>query len=148
MAREEGGWVSVPFAFSEVVLMSFSNNALEFVAAPALAPAEVAVDEALMEQYRKDLEAVRVPLYDELVLFLAQRAYRRRRSLSRKRTMTCDHFILTGGLHLNSFWLIFPLCTHDRRRPHPTLFTYPPTLRPCAITPLFYKRTRIRDDQM
>jgi hypothetical protein len=34
------------------------NPALEFVAAPALAPAEVAVDMALMEKYKKELEAV------------------------------------------------------------------------------------------
>ena len=39
-------------------IMISSNNSLEFVAAPALAPAEVPVDHALMEQYRKDLEAV------------------------------------------------------------------------------------------
>ena len=35
-----------------------SNNSLEFVAAPALAPAEVAVDSALMAQYENDLKAV------------------------------------------------------------------------------------------
>ena len=37
------------------------NNSLEFVAAPALAPAEVSVDPALMEQYRKELAAVSSP---------------------------------------------------------------------------------------
>ncbi len=36
-----------------------SNPTLEFVAAPALAPAEVHVDPALMEQYQKELMAVR-----------------------------------------------------------------------------------------
>lgn len=36
-----------------------SNPTLEFVAAPALAPAEVAIDTALMEQYNKELEQVR-----------------------------------------------------------------------------------------
>jgi GTP-binding nuclear protein Ran len=33
----------------------FSNPTLEFVAAPALAPAEVSVDPALMEQYNREL---------------------------------------------------------------------------------------------
>jgi GTP-binding nuclear protein Ran len=34
------------------------NPSLEFVAAPALAPAEVAVDMALMEKYKQELAAV------------------------------------------------------------------------------------------
>lgn len=38
----------------------YSNNTLDFVAAPALVPAEVQVDEALMKQYQDDLAAVRV----------------------------------------------------------------------------------------
>ena len=36
------------------------NPALEFAAAPALAPPEVQVDQGLMEQYNKELETVRV----------------------------------------------------------------------------------------
>ena len=36
-----------------------SNPTLEFVAAPALAPAEVQVDAALMEQYQRELAQVR-----------------------------------------------------------------------------------------
>lgn len=36
------------------------NPSLEFVAAPALAPAEVQVDAALMEQYQKELAQVRL----------------------------------------------------------------------------------------
>lgn len=36
------------------------NPALEFAAAPALAPPEVQVDQNLMEQYNKELETVRV----------------------------------------------------------------------------------------
>jgi GTP-binding nuclear protein Ran len=46
--------------------MFYSNNALEFVAAPALAPAEVVVDQALMEQYNAELQAVRVLLFPVL----------------------------------------------------------------------------------
>jgi GTP-binding nuclear protein Ran len=38
----------------------------EFVAAPALAPAEVTLDPALLEQYRKEMnEAASMPLPDE-----------------------------------------------------------------------------------
>ena len=40
-----------------------SNPSLEFVAAPALAPAEVQVDAALMEQYNKELAAVSLYLF-------------------------------------------------------------------------------------
>ena len=43
-----------------------SNQTLEFVAAPALAPAEVPVDEALMKQYEADLaQAEAIPLPEE-----------------------------------------------------------------------------------
>jgi hypothetical protein len=38
----------------------FSNPGLEFVAAPALAPAEVSVDPALMEQYNNELKQVHI----------------------------------------------------------------------------------------
>ena len=42
------------------------NNSLEFVAAPALQPAEVSVDPKLMEQYAKELEqAAAAPLPDD-----------------------------------------------------------------------------------
>jgi len=44
------------------------NQTLEFVAAPALAPAEVAVDAVLMNQYQEELnraEAVPLPEDDE-----------------------------------------------------------------------------------
>lgn len=40
------------------LLMLSSNPNLNFVAAPALAPAEVAVDESLMEQYQLELQRV------------------------------------------------------------------------------------------
>jgi len=49
------------------------NPGLEFVAAPALAPAEVAVDENLMKQYEAELQRVRFPHYhlilDSLFIF-------------------------------------------------------------------------------
>ena len=38
--------------------VSSSNPTLDFVAAPALAPAEVEVDPALMEQYRQEMAQV------------------------------------------------------------------------------------------
>jgi GTP-binding nuclear protein Ran len=42
------------------------NQSLEFVAAPALAPAEVTVDENLMNQYNQELnEAAAQPLPEE-----------------------------------------------------------------------------------
>ena len=40
-----------------------SNPTLEFVAAPALAPAEVQVDPALMEQYGRELAQVCLPFF-------------------------------------------------------------------------------------
>jgi hypothetical protein len=49
-------------------LHSFSSNpSLEFVAAPALKPAEVEIDPAQMQQYEKELaEAAAAPLPDEV----------------------------------------------------------------------------------
>ena len=42
------------------------NPALEFVAAPALAPPEVTIDQAVLEQYREELDAAAgAPLPDE-----------------------------------------------------------------------------------
>jgi hypothetical protein len=42
------------------VYHAFSNPSLDFVAAPALAPAEVQVDRALMEKYNQELAQVRI----------------------------------------------------------------------------------------
>ena len=39
------------------------NNALDFVAAPALKPAEVTVDADLMQKYQAELQAVRLYSY-------------------------------------------------------------------------------------
>ena len=69
MACSKIGWVSrLPCCLSvfESFMHRFSNPALDFVAAPALAPAEVSVDPALMEQYNRELAQVQYPL-----LFLA-----------------------------------------------------------------------------
>jgi GTP-binding nuclear protein Ran len=42
------------------------NQTLEFVAAPALAPPEVQVDQAVLDQYRKEMDdAANMPLPDE-----------------------------------------------------------------------------------
>lgn len=42
------------------------NQALDFVAAPALAPPEVQVDQAVLEQYQKEMQdAAQMPLPDE-----------------------------------------------------------------------------------
>ncbi|EAT78467.2 hypothetical protein SNOG_14230 [Parastagonospora nodorum SN15] len=42
------------------------NQTLEFVAAPALAPPEVQVDQAVLEQYQKEMQdAASMPLPDE-----------------------------------------------------------------------------------
>jgi hypothetical protein len=51
---------------AEIFIQCHSNPALEFVAAPALAPPEVQVDQALMESYQKELQdAAAAPLPDE-----------------------------------------------------------------------------------
>jgi hypothetical protein len=42
------------------VYCGFSNPALDFVAAPALAPAEVSVDPVLMEKYNQELAQVQI----------------------------------------------------------------------------------------
>jgi GTP-binding nuclear protein Ran len=42
------------------------NQTLEFVAAPALAPPEVQVDQAVLDQYQKEMaDAAQMPLPDE-----------------------------------------------------------------------------------
>jgi len=42
------------------------NQSLEFVAAPALAPPEVTVDQAVLEQYQKEMaDAANMPLPEE-----------------------------------------------------------------------------------
>ena len=42
------------------------NQTLEFVAAPALAPPEVQVDQAVLDQYKQEMEAAaQMPLPDE-----------------------------------------------------------------------------------
>lgn len=72
--------------------MSFYRNAsLDFVAAPALAPAEVQVDAALMEQYNRELANVR-HLALLLMHHISRVLSRPRQFLSPKKTKTCDLF--------------------------------------------------------
>jgi hypothetical protein len=68
--------------------LSFRNPSLEFVAAPALAPAEVAVDAALMEQYAQELQRVReyTIAFVRLLTAFTPSSYRRRPSLSPRMT--------------------------------------------------------------
>jgi hypothetical protein len=54
--------VLTPFGIPNVY-RGFSNPALDFVAAPALAPAEVTVDPALMAQYTQELAQVLIIYY-------------------------------------------------------------------------------------
>lgn len=51
--------------------LTISNQSLEFVAAPALAPPEVQIDQALIAQYEEELkQAAAAPLPDEVSLLL------------------------------------------------------------------------------
>ena len=62
MVGEETRWVSISTIFVFHFLLPQSrNNSLTFVEAPALAPAEVAVDADLMNQYQQELSRVRLP---------------------------------------------------------------------------------------
>ena len=62
MVGEETRRVSISTIFVFHFLLPQSrNNTLTFVEAPALAPAEVAVDADLMDQYQKELTRVRLP---------------------------------------------------------------------------------------
>lgn len=71
-------------------MRAYSNPSLEFVAAPALAPAEVQVDPALMQKYEDELRQVCIHAF---LLWRASSAdYRMRRprlSPSQKRTTIC-----------------------------------------------------------
>jgi len=69
MARTKARRVSylVPSLASK---LTSSNQGLEFVAAPALAPPEVQIDQALIAQYEEELkQAAAAPLPDEVSLF-------------------------------------------------------------------------------
>lgn len=59
----------------DYLLTIVSNQSLEFVAAPALAPPEVQVDQALIAKYEEELKAAaNAPLPDEVsVLMNVQR---------------------------------------------------------------------------
>jgi GTP-binding nuclear protein Ran len=52
--------------FSWLARKLVGNQSLEFVAAPALAPPEVQVDQAVLEEYQREMEAAaNMPLPDE-----------------------------------------------------------------------------------
>lgn len=73
LARKLVGYVVKGLSYRSARLIRFlstsemySNNTLEFVAAPALAPPEVEVDANLIAQYNRELEqAAAAPLPDE-----------------------------------------------------------------------------------
>jgi hypothetical protein len=52
------------------VYRGFSNPGLDFVAAPALAPAEVTVDPALMAQYSQELAQVLIIYHSAQICWL------------------------------------------------------------------------------
>lgn len=67
-----------------------SNPTLEFVAAPALAPAVVEVDAALMEQYQKELAQVRFTCSQKVSVHSFHFLSRLRLFLCPKKTTTCN----------------------------------------------------------
>jgi len=67
MARTKARRVSCPCL--PCPELTSSNQGLEFVAAPALAPPEVQIDQALIAQYEEELkQAAAAPLPDEVSL--------------------------------------------------------------------------------
>ena len=67
MARTKARRVS--FCVPVGLKLTSSNQGLEFVAAPALAPPEVQIDQALIAQYEEELkQAAAAPLPDEVSL--------------------------------------------------------------------------------
>jgi len=60
LARKLVGLVLLMTVANSLLMLLCSNPTLNFVAAPALAPAEVVVDQNLMKQYAAELEAVRL----------------------------------------------------------------------------------------
>lgn len=74
-----------------ITCCAISNPSLEFVAAPALKPAEVEIDPAQMQQYEKELaEAAAAPLPDEVchqfsvsVRYMCSRCVLNRMTISR-----------------------------------------------------------------
>ena len=91
LARKLVGSVTClyPFGMSPIY-HCFSNPALDFVAAPALAPAEVSVDPALMEKYNQELRAVRIMFLILPNLSADCCAPRQRLFPFRKKTTTCN----------------------------------------------------------
>lgn len=68
LACQEACWVSFKILVqTRLFADTVSNQSLEFVAAPALAPPEVQVDQALIAKYEEELKAAaNAPLPDEV----------------------------------------------------------------------------------
>jgi hypothetical protein len=120
VAGSQVGWVSHP-SWSLVAFQSnyksFSNPALEFVAAPALAPAEVSVDPALMEQYNRELAQVRLSLLGPNSL--SDEIFNRPRQFPfRKKMTTCNSSLLCITLIHNDtdsvlfYTILFPFLSY------------------------------------
>lgn len=67
--------------------MSTSNTNLEFVAAPALKPAEVSIDPELMKQYEAELKQVRIGVL--VAQFITEGVIRLGRCPCPRRMTTC-----------------------------------------------------------
>ena len=71
LARKVVGCVShFNSIYGSSVIVFRSNNSLEFVAAPALAPAEVTIDEQLIQKYKEELELVNI-LFRHIHMYLS-----------------------------------------------------------------------------
>jgi len=93
LARKLVGSVTcLDISYMRTVHRAFSNPSLDFVAAPALAPAEVSVDPALMEQYNRELAQVRITTFHICPICLLTVAPRQRPFPFRKKTTTCNFF--------------------------------------------------------
>lgn len=78
-----------------------SNPTLDFVAAPALKPAEVEVDPQLMAQYQAELKQVRSECYIDNCT-ATESVCRLRLSRCPKKTMTCSYVLSHHACSLSS----------------------------------------------
>lgn len=80
-------------------LNSFRNPTLEFVAAPALAPAEVAVDANLMAIYEAELKRVCTPIFQDTRSFYISHLLRLKRFPSPMTKKIFKAFLLSSFCH-------------------------------------------------
>lgn len=97
MAGEETCWVSSSESSSSCTHRPSRNPTLDFVAAPALAPAEVSVDQNLMAEYEAELRRVR-PVSFHHTYFFIKHHLRLRPSHSPRTTKISERIVL----HCNS----------------------------------------------